>query len=277
MGGMPITTPETNTAQGAGFITYARRITAEMREKGRYDAAHKLDTYIGRFAAFTGKGDIPIGDLTPQLVSSYRAWLADKALGRNSIALYTRSLKRVYLRAAADGLAAGGNPFAGIDTSYRPKKEKPGLTLDDIRRIARLDLSQSRPAVGFARDMFLFSVLTHGMTGGDIFRLTRSNIHGDRLTYTPKGAAREVTIAYEPALQEITDRHARPGTPYLFPVITAGDAREQWLQHCRALHNINRNLKTIGRRLALPFPLTMTVAHHSWQSMTRSLSLAQLL
>ncbi len=277
MGGMPITTPETNTAQGAGFITYARRITAEMREKGRYDAAHKLDTYIGRFAAFTGKGDIPIGDLTPQLVSSYRAWLADKALGRNSIALYMRSLKRVYLRAAADGLATGGNPFAGIDTSYRPKKDKPGLTLDDIRRIAGLDLGQSRPAVGFARDIFLFSVLTHGMTCGDIFRLTRGNIHGDRLTYTPKGAANEVTITYEPALQEIADRHARPGTPYLFPVITACDAREQWLQHCRALHNINRNLKTIGRRLALPFPLTMTVAHHSWQSMTRSLSIAQLL
>ena len=274
---MPITTPETDTAQGAGFIAYARCITAEMREKGRYDAAHKLDTYIGRFAAFTGKDDIPIGDLTPQLVSSYRAWLADKALGRNSIALYMRSLKRVYLRAAADGLAAGGNPFAGIDTSYRPKKDKPGLTLDDIRRIARLDLGLSRPAVGFARDIFLFSVLTHGMACGDIFRLTRGNIHGNLLTYTPKGAAREVTIAYEPALQEIADRHARPGTPYLFPVITACDAREQWLQHCRALHNINRNLKTIGRRLALPFPLTMTVAHHSWQSMTRSLSIAKLL
>lgn len=274
---MPITTPETNTAQGAGFITYARRITAEMREKGRYDAAHKLDTYIGRFAAFIGKGDVPFAAFTPRLVSDYRAWLSGKALGRNSIALYLRNLKRVYLHAVADGLAQGGNPFAGIDTSYRPKKEKPGLTLDDIRRIARLDLSQSRPAVGFARDIFLFSVLTHGMTGGDIFRLTRSNIHGDRLTYTPKGAAREVTIAYEPALQEITDRHAQPGTPYLFPVITAGDAREQWLQHCRALHNINRNLKTIGRRLALPFPLTMTVAHHSWQSMTRSLSIAKLL
>ena len=277
MGRMLTTTPETNTTQGAGFISYARRITAEMREKGRYDAAHKLDTYIGRFAAFIGKGDVPFAAFTPRLVSDYRAWLSGKALGRNSIALYLRNLKRVYLHAVADGLAQGGNPFAGIDTSYRPKKDRQGLSLDDIRRIARLDLSLSRPAVGFARDMFLFSVLTHGMTGGDIFRLTRSNIHGDRLTYTPKGAAREVTIAYEPALQEITDRHAQPGTPYLFPVITAGDAREQWLQHCRALHNINRNLKTIGRRLALPFPLTMTVAHHSWQSMTRSLSLAQLL
>ena len=274
---MPITTPEINTAQGTGFIAYARRITAEMREKGRYDAAHKLDTYVGRFAAFLGKGDIPITGLTPLLVSRYRAWLADKALGRNSIALYMRSLKRVYLRAAADGQAAGGNPFAGIDTSYHPKKEKPGLTLDDIRRIARLDLGQSRPAVGFARDMFLFSVLAHGMAGGDIFRLTRGNIHGRSLTYTPKGADREVTIPYEPALQEIADRHAQPGTPYLFPVITARDAREQWLQHCRALHNINRNLKTIGRRLALPFPLTMTVAHNSWQSITRSLSVADLL
>ena len=274
---MLTTTPETNTAQGAGFISYARRITAEMREKGRYDAAHKLDTYIGRFAAFTGKGDIPIGDLTPQLVSSYRAWLADKALGRNSIALYMRSLKRVYLRAAADGLAAGGNPFAGIDTSYRPKKDRQGLSLDDIRRIARLELGKSRPAVGFARDIFLFSVLAHGMAGGDIFRLTRGNIHGNRLTYTPKATGREVSVPYGGMLQDIADRHAKPGTPYLFPVITACDARQQWQQHCRALHNINRNLKTIGRALGLPFPLTMTVAHHSWESMTQGLSAADLL
>ena len=274
---MPITTPEINTAQGAGFISYARRITAEMRKKGRYDAAHKLDTYIGRFAAFIGNGDVPFAAFTPRLVSDYQAWLSGKALGRNSIALYLRNLKRVYLHAVADGLAQGGNPFAGIDTSYRPKKDRQGLSLDDIRRIARLELGKSRPAVGFARDIFLFSVLAHGMAGGDIFRLTRGNIHGNRLTYTPKATGREVSVPYGGMLQDIADRHAKPGTPYLFPVITACDARQQWQQHCRALHNINRNLKTIGRALGLPFPLTMTVAHHSWESMTQGFSAADLL
>ena len=82
---------------------------------------------------------------------------------------------------------------------------------------------------------------------------------------------------WEPILQEIVDRHARPDTPYLFPVITSSDPHEQWKQHCATLHNINRNLKKIGRMLDIPFPLTMTVAHHSWESMTRGLTVGNLL
>ena len=78
-------------------------------------------------------------------------------------------------------------------------------------------------------------------------------------------------------MQEIVGRYSSNAAPYLFPVITSSVPKEQWKQHCAALHNINRNLKTIGRLLSLPFPLTMTVAHHSWESMTRSMSVAQLL
>ena len=270
-------TVSTEMPNGVGFIAYARRYVGRLQAEGRYDAAHKMGTYISRFAAYLGKNDISFTDFGPMLIRNYHAWLQDRRLGQNSISLYIRNLKRVYRQAVKDGQAAEQHPFDGVDVSYRVKKDKNGLTLDEVRRLQRLDLSGSHPSLSFARDLFLFSVFTHGMTARDMFYLTEDNISGGRLTYTSRTTGKEVSMQWEPAMQEIVDRYSSNAAPYLFPVITSSAPKEQWKQHCAALHNINRNLKTIGRQLSLPFPLTMTVAHHSWESMTRSMSVAQLL
>ena len=271
------TTVTYNRRQSVGFIAYARSRVDKIQAEGRYDAAHKLNAYISRFVAFLGKNDIPFKDFDALLMHNYRTWLENRKLGRNTISLYIRNLKRVYQLAVDDGLTKQRYPFKGVDVSYRIKKEKNGLTLDEIKRLHGLDLGSLHPSLSFARDIFLFSVFTHGMTGGDIFHLTKDNIRDGRLVYRPKSTGREVTLLWEPILQEIVDRHARPDTPYLFPVITSSDPHEQWKQHCATLHNINRNLKKIGRMLDIPFPLTMTVAHHSWESMTRGLTVGNLL
>ena len=199
-------------------------------------------------------------------------------MGFGGWALYVRNLKRVYLAAAADGLAtAGGNPFGGIDVSYRAKKERNRLTPREVVRLRYMDMGALSPSALFARDVFLFSVVTRGMTGGDIFRLTADSIKGGTLSYTSSLTGRRETVGWTPLMQEIVDRHARPGTPYLFPVITAADPQEQWRQHSVALHNINRNLKRVGQMLGLSFPLNMTVAHHSWDAMERVTNASELM
>ena len=78
-------------------------------------------------------------------------------------------------------------------------------------------------------------------------------------------------------LQEMVDKYSRSDTPYLFPVITSKDLKEQWRQHDTAIHNINRNLKKVGQIIGLSFPLTLTVAHHTWKSMSNGLNVVDLL
>lgn len=248
-----------------------------MQDEGRYDAAHKLDSYIGRFTAYLGRNEIAFKDFDSRLIRNYHRWLQDKALGRNSISLYIRNLKRVYRMAVDDGTAKDNHPFEGVDVSYHVKKEKNGLTLDEVRRLKELDLDGRSKAVNFARDMFLFSVYARGMTADDMFHLTRDNISGGILVYTSKITGSRETILWEQLLRDIADKYARPGTPFLFPVITSADPREQWRQHCAALHNINRNLKTVARLLGLSYPLNMMVAHHTWKSMTKGLTIGNLL
>ena len=264
-------------AEETGFITYARSFVTKMQDDGRYDAAHKLNTYLGRFIAYLGKNEIPFKDFDSLLIRNYRTWLENRNLGRNSISLYIRNLKRVYQLAVEEGLTKERRPFEGVDVSYHVKRQKNGLTLGEVKRLKQLDLSKMNASVNFARDIFLFSVYTQGMTADEIFHLTKDNIKDGNLTYTSKTTGRQETIQWSRLHQEIVDKYTNPNTPYLFPIITAEDKQGQWRQHCAALHKINRNLKTIGKLLGLQYPLNMTVAHHTWKSMMKSLNVGDLL
>ena len=129
----------------------------------------------------------------------------------------------------------------------------------------------------FARDIFLFTVYARGMRSDDIFRLTRNNIKNGQLTYRQHITGREISIPWEPALQEIIDRYRQKGTTRIFPVITAKSSHEQWMQYDGVLHRINYSLKKLGKMINLDYPLNLTVARHSWESMTRSVSISDLL
>ena len=263
--------------EGFGFIAYANSRVEKLRDEGRYDAANKLKMYLRRFIAYLGKNEVPFKDFDALLMRNYHTWLKNQELGRNTISLYIRNLKRVYRLAVDDGLAADSNPFEGMDVSYRVKKERNGLTLNEVKRLRDLDLSGEPQMTIFARDIFLFTVYARGMRSDDIFRLTRNNIKNGQLTYRQHITGREISIPWEPALQEIIDRYRQKGTTRIFPVITAKSSHEQWMQYDGVLHRINYSLKKLGKMINLDYPLNLTVARHSWESMTKSVSISDLL
>ena len=262
---------------GFGFIAYANSRVEKLRDEGRYDAAYKLKMYLRRFIAYLGKNEVPFKDFDALLMRNYHTWLKNQELGRNTISLYIRNLKRVYKLAVNDGLAADVNPFEGLDVSYHVKKYRNGLTLDEVKLLRNLDLSREPRQVVFARDIFLFTVYTRGMKSDDIFRLTKENVKDGQLTYRQHLTGKEISMPWEPLMQEIADRYKRKGTALLFPVITAKSPREQWKQYDGILHRINYSLKKLGEMIGLGYPLNLTVARHSWESMTKSVSISDLL
>ena len=227
------------TGEGFGFIAYANSRVEKLKDEGRYDAANKLKMYLRRFITYLGKNEVPFKDFDALLMRNYHTWLKNQELGRNTISLYIRNLKRVYKLAVNDGLAADSNPFEGMDVSYRVKKERNGLTLDEVKRLRDLDLSGESEMTVFARDIFLFTVYTKGMRSDDIFRLTSKNIKDGRLTYRQHVTGKEISIPWEPALKEISDRYKRKGTAFLFPQLQPEKIRRDdgaWLSaepHCR--------------------------------------------
>ena len=263
--------------EGFGFIAYANSRVEKLQDEGRYDAANKLKMYLRKFIAYLGKSEVPFKDFDSLLIRNYHTWLKNQELGRNTISLYIRNLKRVYRLAVESGLADECHPFEGMDVSYHVKKEKNGLTLAEVKHMRDLDLSSEHPSIVFARDIFLFSVYARGMRSDDIFRLTRKNIQDGQLTYRQHITGKEISIPWEPALQEIADRYRRKGTARLFPVITSKAPHEQWKQYDSLLHRINYSLKKLGEIMGLGYSLNLTVARHSWQSMTKSVSISDIL
>lgn len=265
------------SAKETDFIAYTRACIGEMQERGRYDAASKLNMYLRKFITYLGKNEIPFKDFDALLIRNYHTWLKNQALGQNTISLYIRNLKRVYRLAVAEGVAGECHPFQGMDVSYRVKKEKKRLTPREVLQIRYMDVSRLHPSVVFARDLFLFAVFTKGMTGGDLFYLPKDCIKDGCLTYISRLTDQQETVSWNSFLQEIVDKHARPDTPYLFPIITATDPAEQWRQHNAAIHTLNRNLKKVGQLIGLSFPLTLTVARHSWENLTHGVKISELL
>mgnify|MGYP002572564045 FL=1 len=268
---------DSQNVTGFGFVAYTNSRVEKLRDEGRYDAAIKLKKYLRKFLNYLGKNEVPFKDFDALLMHNYHTWLKNQELGRNTISLYIRNLKRVYKLAVNDGLAADCNPFEGLDVSYRVKKYRYGLTLDEVKRLRDLDLSGESEMTVFARDIFLFTVYTKGIRSDDIFRLTRNNIKDGQLTYCQHVTGKEISIPWEPALKEISDRYKRKGTALLFPVVTAKSPHEQWKQYDGLLHRINYNLKKLGEKIGLGYPLNLTVARHSWESMTKSVSISDIL
>lgn len=164
-----------------------------------------------------------------------------------------RILRATYNRAVAKGLARQCYPFRYVYTGVE-KTLKRALPLKFIKCIKQLDLSL-HPSLDFARDMFLFSFYTRGMSFVDIAYLKKKDLQNGVLTYRRRKTGQLLFIKWERCMQEIVDKYTLPYSDYLLPIIKEkANERKQYLN---ALHAVNHNLKKVSLQACLPIRLTM--------------------
>ena len=177
-----------------------------------------------------------------------------------------RRLRAVYNTAVEEGYVDDRKPFKKVFTSSE-KTAKRAVELEYIRKLQDMDLSYSESKC-FARDMFLFSFYTRGMSFVDMAYLQKKNLKGAILTYRRRKTGRLLSIRWEECMQRVVNQYSSSTSPYLFSIIKE-ERRDARKQYHNALILINRNLKIIGREIGLTIPLTMYVARHSWASIAR--------
>ena len=250
------------------FMVFGKRLVEELERVGKKRTAERYTTVLNSFTHFRGRdGDIPLEDIGSTLMLEYEAWLKDKGICPNSTSYYMRNLRAVYNRAVDRELTVQRSPFKHVYTGI-DKTVKRAVPLKAVRMIRDLDLRLS-PGMEYARDMFMLSFYTRGMSFVDITYLKKADLKSGVLTYRRRKTGRRLSIKWEKPMQEILDRYGHNDSPYLFPVIrdTAKDAVRQYRS---AAHFINGKLKELGKRLGLGMPLTMYVARHAWASIARS-------
>ena len=244
-------------------------ILRQIRHKEQTGKVRSSETYRSMLNSFTHfrKGvDLTFDMMDGPLMELYEAWMRNCGLARNSTSFYMRILRTNYRLAVEKGLTPDSRPFRHVYCGM-DKTVKRSLLFSEIKRVNGLDLSR-RPGMDFARDMFMFSFCTRGMSFIDMAYLKKTDLNNGCLTYRRKKTGQLMTIEWTRQMQDIIDKYKPNGTSYLLPIITREDGNER-RQYQNQMRKTNRLLKDIANQAGLPMPLSMYCSRHSWATIAR--------
>ena len=141
------------------------------RKTGRTRSAETCLTALNSFKRFRKHADLGYDEVTSDLVQRYESYLKEQGLCRNTSSFYIRQFRTCYNLAVEQGLTADRHPFRHVYTGV-DKTAKRALRQEDMSRIYRMDLS-GLPQAAFARDIFMFSFFTRGMSFVDMAYLKK--------------------------------------------------------------------------------------------------------
>lgn len=273
----------------SSLFTFMHGVIAQLKQLGKVRTSETYTATLKSFMAFRDEQDVPLDGISSDMMLMYEAHLKARGVRMNTISFYMRNLRAVYNRAVEKGLTQPNNPFRHVYTGV-DKTVKRAIPIKAIKALKELDLSM-KPSLDFARDMFLFSFYTRGMSFVDIAYLKKTDLQNGILTYRRRKTGQELSIKWEKCMAEIIAKYPENKTDYLLPIIKEegngrnsvshqaclngrvvtdeGKANER-RQYDNTLHLVNYRLKELSTMLKLQRPLTMYVARHSWASAAKA-------
>lgn len=258
---------------------FMERLIARKKAAGSQGTARNYATALRSFMRFRGGKDTIMDDITPQLIEDYEAWMRARGVERNTTSFYMRILRTTYYRAVEAGLAEDKRPFRHVYTGVA-KTVKRAVPLDIVKKLKAIDIQSllynniGKPSLlkirdtEKARDLFLFSFYTRGMSFVDMAYLRKADVRNGVITYKRRKTGQRLTIRYEKRMQEIVEKYNNEASPYLLPIISdaGGDTYRQY----KAEDNRMRScLYKLSRLIGSPHQLTMYAARHTWATAMR--------
>ena len=256
-----------NQAKELSLFYFMRSIITLLKQMGKLRTSETYQAALKSFMQFRENKDLLLDEITSDMMLMYEAFLRNKGITKNSSSFYMRILRAVYNRAVEKELTQQRFPFKRVYTGI-DKTVKRAIPLKMIKQIKNLDLSQN-PTLDFARDMFLFSFYTRGMSFIDRAYLKNKDLANGMLTYRRRKTGQKLFIKWEKCMQEIVDKYDTMYNSYLLPIIRNPNINER-KQYENALRLVNNKLKDIAEIIHLQIPLSTYVARHAWASIAKS-------
>ena len=250
------------------LFNFMQGVIAQLQQMGKQRTSETYRCTLKSFMQFREDKDVLLEDIDSDLMLMYEAYLRNKGLTKNSTSFYMRILRAVYNRAVEKDLTTNRNPFKHVYTGI-DKTIKRAIPLKAIKQIKNLDLSL-QPSLDFARDMFMFSFYTRGMSFIDMAYLKKKDLSNGILSYRRRKTGQQLFIRWEKCMQEIVEKHDTSQSNYLLPIIKPFSNIDERKQYQNAMYLINRKLKEIGKIVGIKLPLTLYVARHSWASVAKN-------
>ena len=253
---------------GQSLFPFMQGIIGQLRRLNRIRTSETYAATFASFMKFRNGQDILLCEIDSDTIMLYEAWLKANGNCPNTTSFYMRILRAVYNRAVEKELTEQKYPFKHVYTGI-DKTVKRAVPLKAVKRIKVLDLTL-KPHLDYARDMFLFSFYTRGMSFIDMAYLKKSDLKNGILTYRRRKTGQQLTVKWENCMEEIVTKYAgRSVTQYLLPIIT-DPLTDERKQYRNAIFRVNTALKEVARLADLQIPLTMYCARHGWASVAKS-------
>lgn len=249
------------------LFTFTENIIGRLKQNGKIRTSEAYQSALHSFRNFRNGEDIMLDSLTSDIMEAYEAWLHKRSVLPNTISFYTRILRAVYNRAVEDNIIENRNPFRRVFTRI-DKTVKRALPITILSEIKNLDLSP-KPALEYARDMFLMSFYLRGMSFIDMAFLKKTDLKNGRITYRRHKTGQRLIIEWTKEMQQLLDKYPANRSEYLLPIIRNPGTNERCLYR-NAAYRINYCLKTIAEIVGISVPLTLYVARHSWASAAKA-------
>lgn len=253
-------------SHNTSLLSFVNQLRTQFLQQNKLRLAETYQSALNSFCLYINKVEILMEDIDSKMIEGYESYLKQKKLTLNTISFYMRILRAIYNRAVKSGAIADKKPFSHVFTTMT-KTAKRAIPIQTIQKIAQAHITNKNEAL--ARDLFLFSFYTRGMSFVDIAYLKKTDLNNTYLIYKRKKTGQELKIAWRKEMQELVDRNSSKDGVHLFGILDENSEKSLRFQYHYTQCIINTALKRLGKQLNLGTNLTMYVARHSWATIAR--------
>lgn len=248
------------------LITFMERHIAKKESQGKIGTARAFRSTMRSLKKYIGNRVIAFTDVDSHFVKGYEEFLYDRHVKQNTVGFYLRNLRTIYNLADESGIAVGEDAFRRVRMKTI-KTLKRALKQDVVEKIALIDLSDDIK-LDKARDLFMFSFYTRGMSFVDIIYLRHTDMVDGVIYYRRQKTHQLMEVAITEPLQKLITKYYTDDT-YVLPFINQGDQETIYKRYLATYGTLYRSLNLLKKRLRLSTPLTTYVARHSWATIAK--------
>ena len=269
------------------LFDFANKVTATMTER----TAEGYTTALNAVKRFIGTDRLDINDITRAWVHRFRDFLENepavqgkgmtykkKSRGSRAVSYYLGCIRHLHNQARMTyNDDEGGQVFIPrqpfLEKNIIPRQpltEHRVLTVQQLRNIMEVELTPGSRAE-MARDVFVLSFALAGTNAIDIYKVPRSSLKGDLLTFNRSKTERarqdraRITLKVLPEAMAIIKRYAgtEGATLMLF--------RQTYNTAKGFCHACNMGMKDVAVAAGIAESLTTYYARHSWATIARNI------
>lgn len=249
------------------LITFMDKRIAEKEKIGKCGTAKAFRSTQRSLKRFLDTRRVKFNDIDYAFVKDYENYLYGTGVVSNTVSFYLRNFRTIYNMAYDRGMEVSpNNPFRKVKIRYN-KTVKRALKRDLLEKIVKLDLSGNTHLME-ARDLFMFSFYTRGMSFVDIITLKHTDIVDNVIYYERNKTHQQMQVAVTEPLQRLIEKYNVDDT-YVLPFINRYEHLSFYKRYQSAYGSIYRHLNTIADMLQINTPLTTYVARHSWATLAK--------